>query len=42
MYNDEQKMRALAREAARELEEMFARDASELANLATDGDGRNP
>ena len=30
MHNDEQKMKALAKEAARELEEMFARDASEL------------
>jgi len=30
LHNDEQKMRALAKEAARELEEMFARDAAEL------------
>ena len=30
LHNDEEKMRSLAREAARELEEMFARDASEL------------
>ena len=42
MYNDEQKMRALAREAALELKEMFARDASELANLASDADRRIP
>ena len=31
LHNDEEKMRALAKEAARELEEMFARDASELS-----------
>jgi monovalent cation:proton antiporter-2 (CPA2) family protein len=30
LRNDEEKLRSLAREAARELEEMFARDASEL------------
>ena len=30
VHNDEEKMRNLAKEAARELEEMFARDASEL------------
>jgi monovalent cation:proton antiporter-2 (CPA2) family protein len=30
MHNDDQKMQDLAKEAARELEEMFARDASEL------------
>jgi monovalent cation:proton antiporter-2 (CPA2) family protein len=30
LHNDEEKLRSLAREAARELEEMFARDASEL------------
>jgi len=34
LHNDEEKMRSLAKEAARELEEMFARDASEL--LTTD------
>ncbi|MEZ5573992.1 MAG: monovalent cation:proton antiporter-2 (CPA2) family protein [Halioglobus sp.] len=32
LHNDEQKMRSLAKEAARELEEMFARDAAELLN----------
>lgn len=31
VHDDEEKMRELAKEAARELEEMFARDASELA-----------
>ena len=30
LHSDEEKMRSLAREAARELEEMFARDAREL------------
>ena len=30
MHNDEEKMRELAKEGARELEEMFARDASEM------------
>ncbi len=30
VHNDEEKLRNLARESARELEEMFARDASEL------------
>ena len=30
VHNDEQKLRELARESARELEEMFARDATEL------------
>jgi monovalent cation:proton antiporter-2 (CPA2) family protein len=34
LHNDEQKLRALAKEAARELEEMFARDASELLRPA--------
>jgi glutathione-regulated potassium-efflux system ancillary protein KefC len=32
LHNDEEKMRSLAKEAARELEEMFARDASELVS----------
>jgi voltage-gated potassium channel Kch len=32
MHNDEEKMRDLAKESARELEEMFARDADELAD----------
>ena len=32
MHNDEEKMRDLAKESARELEEMFARDAAELAD----------
>ena len=30
LHNDEEKMRSLAKEAARELEEMFARDTREL------------
>jgi monovalent cation:proton antiporter-2 (CPA2) family protein len=30
LHNDDEKLRSLAKEAARELEEMFARDASEL------------
>jgi len=34
VHNDEQKLRELARESARELEEMFARDATELTELA--------
>jgi monovalent cation:proton antiporter-2 (CPA2) family protein len=37
LHNDEEKLRALAKEAARELEEMFARDASELLNLGGTG-----
>jgi monovalent cation:proton antiporter-2 (CPA2) family protein len=32
MHNDEEKMRELAKASARELEEMFARDASELVH----------
>jgi hypothetical protein len=30
-YNDQEKMRSLAKEAAKELEEMFMRDAAEQA-----------
>jgi voltage-gated potassium channel Kch len=33
VHNDEEKLRNLARESARELEEMFARDATELTEL---------
>ena len=33
VHTDEEKLRNLARESARELEEMFARDATELTGL---------
>lgn len=38
LHDDEQKMRDLAKEAARELEEMFARDALELTEASNPGE----
>jgi len=38
VHNDEEKLRNLARESARELEEMFARDATELTDVAHSSD----